>query len=269
MSDSGFRPVDPAALGITSHHAEIDTSIAHPARIYDYALGGKDNYPADREVAEKAFEALPSARNEVVANREFLHRSVAYAARHGIGQFLDIGTGIPTVGPTHETANAVRPGSRVVYIDNDPIVLVHARALLADDDRTTVHQADLRDPATVLAHARSRLDFGEPIALMFVGLLYFLTDADLEGVLEPYRDAMPAGSHLLLSHVLDTPKTREIQKIYKANAPFVPRTRAEIWDLFGGWELVEPGLTPLHEWRPDGGECPAGHMLGGVAVKPA
>lgn len=269
MSPSGFRPVDPASLGIEPNHAEIDTSVAHPARVYDYALGGKDNYPADREVAEKAFAALPSARDEVVANREFLHRSVTYVARQGIRQFLDVGTGIPTVGPTHETANAVNPGSRVVYIDNDPIVLAHARALLAGDGLTTVHQADVRDPGTVLGHARSKLDFGEPIALMFVGLLYFLADKDLDGLLEQYRDALPAGSHLLLTHALDTPQLRETSKVYKASAPLVPRSRERIRELFSGWDLVEPGLVPLHEWHPEGEERPAGHMLGGVAVKPS
>jgi O-methyltransferase involved in polyketide biosynthesis len=261
-----FRPVDPAKLGIPSPHVEIDTTIAHPARVYDYVLGGKDNYPADREVAEKAMAALPTAREETLANREFLRRAVRYVVRdEGIDQILDIGTGIPTVGPTHEVAEEANPAVKVVYVDNDPIVLVHARALLVDDERTTVMQADVRDPATILARAEEFLDLSRPIAIMFVGLWYFIPEEDdPDALLAQYRAALAPGSYMLLTHALDTPEVMEVKKVYKTSSQLAPRSRSRIAELFTGWDLVPPGLKPIHEWRPDGDETHAGHMLGGV-----
>ena len=249
----------------------MDTTVAHPARVYDYVLGGKDNYPADRVVAEEALRVLPSLTEETRANRQFLRRAVRYVVRdEGIDQILDIGTGIPTVGPTHEVAQAENPGCRVVYVDNDPIVLVHARALLADNDSTTVMQADVRDPETILAKAKGFLDFSRPIAIMFVGLWYFIPEDDEpDELLARYRAALAPGSCLLVTHILDTPEMREVQKIYKASAPAVLRSRDRITELFHGWELVAPGLTPLDQWRPDGDEIPCGHMLGGVGRLPA
>ena len=265
-----FRPVDPDALGIPSPHVEIDTTVAHPARVYDYVLGGKDNYPADREVAEKAIGLIPGVEDEVRGNRQWLRRAVTFAAEQGVDQFLDVGTGIPTVGPTHETAHRVSPHARVVYVDNDPIVLVHARALLVDDNLTTVLQADVRDPDTVLAAARAHLDFTRPICLMFVGLLYFITDDELDGLLETYRDAMPDGSYLLITHGLDNPEVKATGKVYEqqATAPLIGRSREQIADMFTGWNLIEPGLVPLHQWRPTGDEVRCAHLLGGVGVKP-
>ena len=247
----------------------IDTSLAHPARVYDYLLGGKDNWPADRDVGERIMGLVPNARGEALANRAFLRRSVRYAAEHGITQFLDIGTGIPTVGPTHEIAHAVRPDARILYVDNDPIVLAHARALLVDDDLTHVLHADARDPETILAHpqTRQRLDFSRPVALMFVGLLYFVTEAEITGMLDRYAAALAPGSMLLITHVLDTPEVEAAKAIYKTTAPLVPRSRAGIEALFAGWDLVEPGLVPIHDWRPDDDTSRAGHILGGVAVK--
>ena len=269
--DGRIRPVDPGELGIASPHVEIDTTVAHPARVYDYVLGGKDNYPADRAVAEQALRILPSAADETWANREFLRRAVRYVVRdEGIDQILDIGTGIPTVGPTHEVAQSENPACRVVYVDNDPIVLVHARALLAENDSTTVMQADVRDPEAILAKAKDFLDFSRPIALMFVGLWYFIPeDDDPDDLLARYRTALAPGSRLLLTHALDTPEIREIGKIYKSSAPLVPRSRDRIAELFAGWELVPPGLTLLQEWRPEGGETYCGHMVGGVGRLPA
>lgn len=269
----GFRPVDTDALGIHRVPAEIDTSVAHPARVYDYVLGGKDNWPADREVAERMMALIPTAENEARANRAFLRRAVRYAANRGVTQFLDIGTGIPTVGPTHETAHAVDRSARVVYVDNDPVVLAHARALLVEDDLTYVIQADVRDPESILNNpeTRRRLDFGEPIALMFVGLFYFLSDDDAEGLIEQYARELAPGSLLLLTHVLDTPELRAGKEVYKATSPIVPRSPRQIAELVAGWDLVEPGLVPVHEWRPDPGDengPPAAHMLGGVGVKP-
>ena len=267
---SGFRPVDTDALGVRRMPGEVDTTRAHPARVYDYVLGGKDNWPADREVAERAMAALPSARDEVLANRAFLRRAVRYAARQGVTQFLDIGTGIPTVGPTHEIAHSVEPGARVVYVDNDPIVLAHARALLVDDDLTYVIQADVREPETILNHpeTRGRLDFTRPIALMFVGLLYFVADEYIDGLVERYTRELAPGSLMLLSHALDTPEIRKVEEVYKATAPLVPRTREQIAGLFTGWDLVDPGLVPIHRWRPDDDGSPAaGHLLAGVATR--
>ena len=272
MTDEGrIQPVDPDELGIAAPHVEIDTTVAHPARVYDYVLGGKDNYPADRAVAEQALRILPSASDETWANRQFLRRAVRYVVREqGIDQILDIGTGIPTVGPTHEVAQDENPACRVVYVDNDPIVLVHARALLADTDSTTVMRADVRDPETILAKAKDFLDFSRPVALMFVGLWYFIAeDDDPDDLLARYRAALVPGSCLLLTHALDTPEIREIGKIYKTSAPLVPRSRDRIAELFTGWEIVAPGLTPLQDWRPEGDEISCGHMLGGVGRLPA
>jgi len=269
--DKGFRPVDVDALGVRQLPGDVDTTVAHPARVYDYVLGGKDNWPVDREVAERVLSVLPNARDEALANRAFLRRTVRYAAERGVTQFLDIGTGIPTVGPTHETAHAVEPAARIVYVDNDPIVLTHARALLVNDDLTYVIQADVRRPRSLLDHpeTRRRLDFTRPIALMFVGLLYFVTDDELDGLIEQYTRELAPGSLMLLSHAIDSPETRATQAVYKATAPLIPRGLGQIADLFGDWELVEPGLVPVHDWRPDGEDDPrAAQLVGGVAVKP-
>lgn len=264
-----FRPVDPDALGIASQHAKIDTTIAHPARVYDYVLGGKDNYPADREVAEQALAIAPSLGDEVRANRAWLRRAVTYAAEQGIDQILDIGTGIPTVGPTHQVAQRVQPDVRVVYVDNDPIVLAHSRALLVDDHRTTVMQADVREPDSVLARARTHLDFDRPILLMFVGLWYFVPDEDdPAGLIARYRDALAPGSMLLITHVLDSPEIMQVKKIYKTSSGVHPRSREDIARLFHGWDLIDPGLVPLHQWRPEGGELSAEFLLGGAAILP-
>jgi hypothetical protein len=249
--------------------SKIDTTKPHPARIYDYLLGGKDNFEVDREAAEKVAVAVPTARAEVAANREFLRRAVAYTAGQGISQFLDIGTGIPTVGPTHEVAQKVNPQARVAYVDNDPIVLAHSRALLTTNDRTFTIQADVREPDTILGDPaiRRTLDFGRPIALMFVGLLYFVDDEeDPWGLVARYRDALAPGSHLLLSHVIDTPETRAAAATYEnATSRLSPRDPERIRALFDGWDLVEPGIVPVHDWHPDGGETHAGQVVGGVA----
>jgi SAM-dependent methyltransferase len=248
--------------------AAIDTTRAHPARIYDHLLGGKDNFEVDRDAAEKVARAVPTARAEVAANRAFLRRVVAYAAGQGVSQFLDIGTGIPAVGPTHEIAQRVNPEARVAYVDNDPIVLAHSRALLSSTDRTFTIQADVREPDAILGHpvVRTMLDFERPIALMFVGLLYFVDDdEDPWSLVARYRDALAPGSHLLLSHVVDTPQTREAAKAYEsATSRLTPRSAERIEALFDGWTVVEPGIVPVHDWRPDGGEAVADHVVGGV-----
>ena len=185
----------------------IDTTIPHPARVYDYLLGGKDNFAADRAAAEQLIAVSPGVREGVRAHRAFLRRAVRYlAAEAGMKQFLDIGTGIPTQGNTHEVAQEIVPEARVAYVDNDPIVLVHGRALLTSHPagKTTVIEADLRRPEEILAHpdVRDTIDFSRPVALILAGVLHFLTDEeDPHGVVERLKAAVPSGSHLLLSHV--------------------------------------------------------------------
>lgn len=265
--------------------ARINTAMAHPARVYDYLLDGKDNFAADREAAEKLIELSPGTREGVRAHRAFLGRAVRYLAEAGVAQFLDIGTGIPTQGNTHEIAQQVNPEARVVYVDNDPIVLVHGRALLTGSPagRTTVIEADLRQPDVILSHPETRavIDFTRPVAIVLAGVLHFITDQeDPHAAVEHYKNAVPAGSHLLLSHItLDfAPQVRkeDFTKPYdKSSAPMVPRTHAEVTRFFDGWNVVDPGVVEVVDWRPDEGaqreDIPGGGhawAYGGVATKP-
>ncbi len=182
----------------------FDTSVAHPARVYDYWLGGKDNFAADREAAERVLAVSPGLRFRVRANRAFLARSVRYlAGEAGIRQFLDIGTGIPSANNTHEVAQSVAPDARIVYVDNDPIVLVHARALLTgtEQGRTAYIEGDLRDTQTILEQAARTLDFSQPVAIMLLGILHLISDSeDPYGIVARLVDAVPAGSYLAISH---------------------------------------------------------------------
>ena len=198
MTDTWFSGIFPGS----KQSAEIDTTVAHPARVYDYWLGGKDNFAADREAAERVLAVAPGLRFRVKANRAFLARAVRFLATDcGIRQFLDIGTGIPPANNTHEVAQAAAPASRIVYVDNDPIVLAHARALLTStpEGATAYLEADLREPDGILAAARQTLDFRQPVALMLVGILHLIQDAE-----EPYQivshlmDALPSGSYLII-----------------------------------------------------------------------
>ena len=240
----------------------INTSVAHPARVYDYWLGGKDNFAADREAAERVLAATPGLRFRVRANRAFLARAVRYlAGEAGIRQFLDIGTGIPSANNTHEVAQAVAPESHVVYVDNDPIVLVHARALLASSAQgsTQYVEGDLRDPRPILAAAATTLDFNRPIALMLLGIMHLIQDSE-----QPYRivadlmHALPSGSYLALSHpAIDIHAAQaEAQRRYneRVSTPQTLRTREQVARFFEGLEMVSPGLTYVHAWRPDPGE---------------
>ncbi|MDI2127838.1 SAM-dependent methyltransferase [Yinghuangia seranimata] len=238
----------------------IDVTRPHPARMYNYYLGGKDNFAADREAAEQVIAAAPSARPSARGNRLFLRRAVRYLARRGVRQFLDVGTGIPTVGNTHEAAQELAPDARVVYADNDPIVLVHARALLrgTPEGRTSYVEADVRKPGTILAHPQVRgvIDFGKPVAVLLVALLHFVRDEeDPAALVAELRDALVPGSYLVLTHTsadFDAERARGGAQIYnRATAPAVLRERAEILHLFDGFDLVEPGLVPLPEWDPD------------------
>ncbi|MFC8454764.1 SAM-dependent methyltransferase [Kitasatospora sp. NPDC057223] len=260
--------------------ADLRPDVPHPARMYDYYLGGKDNFPADREAAERALSANPEFRSTARANRGFLQRAVRHVAEQGIDQFLDIGTGIPTAGNTHEIAQQVDPQARVVYVDNDPIVLTHARALMAGmgRGRTDVLQADLRDPAGILAAAQVKelLDFDRPVALVLAAVLHFIPEEDEPyGIVRELLAALAPGSYLILSHGTADFIPAEIRDrvtgVYtKATAPLVGRSREAVRQFFDGLEPLEPGVVTVPLWRPEG-EPAAGServsMYGGVARK--
>ena len=260
---------------------EIDTTKAHSARVYDYYLGGKDHYAVDRETGSKGMESWPAVRTAVRENRAFLGRAVRYlVSEAGIRQFLDIGTGLPSANNVHEVAQAVAPESRVVYVDNDPIVLAHARALLASapQGRTAYIHADLRRPEDILASAevRDTLDLSKPVALMLVAILHFLTDADdPAGIVATLLGALPSGSYLVASHVTpehDPEGVGGLERTYRRGGiPAQSRHAKDFAALaFSGLELVGPGVVLVSEWRrPDGrGPEPAEvNWYGGIGRK--
>src|SRR6266496_767235 len=257
----------------------LDTSVAHPARVYDYWLGGTDNFAADREAAERVLATTPGLRYRVRANRAFLGRATRYlAAEAGLRQFLDIGTGIPAAGNTHEVAQRVAPDARVVYVDNDPIVLLHAQALLRStpEGATAYLQADLRDPGAILDRAAALLDFGQPVAVMLLGVLHLIQDGeDPWGIVARLMAAMPPGSYLTISHpAIDIhPSQANAQRVYneRVATPQTLRTREQVARFFDGLELVDPGLVQVHQWRPGPGDsAPEGTVSahGAVACKP-
>ncbi len=238
----------------------IDTSIPHSARVYDYWLGGKDNFEADRKVAEGTAAVAPGIVQGARDNRAFLGRAVRFLAEQGITQFLDIGTGIPTQGNTHEVAQQVNPAARIAYVDNDPIVMTHARALLrsTQEGRTCYVEADLRAPKTILDHPEVNdvIDFREPVALVIVGTLMFITDEeDPPGLVRQYTEALSPGSYFAVSHVTADFFPKAVGNAADAyrtpNLGFTPRTKAQISEYFEGFELVEPGMVPVALWRPD------------------
>jgi SAM-dependent methyltransferase len=258
---------------------EMDTSIAHPARVYDYWLGGTSNYPADREAAERVLAATPGLRWRVRANRAFLVRAVRYlAGEAGIRQFLDVGTGIPAADNTHEVAQAVAPDARVVYADNDPIVLAHAQALLASDPRgaTRYVHGDARDPAAILTAAGRTLDLARPTALMLIGMLHLIQDGeDPHRIVTELMAALAPGSYLAISHPASDihPGQAQAQRRYneRVATPQTLRSRTEVARFFEGLDLVAPGLVYVHEWRPgpaDAAPEGAASAYGGVARKP-
>ena len=248
---SGPAPSGPAP-------SELDTSVPHIARVYDYWLGGKDNFAVDREAAEQVIAAYPGILRDVRAQRAFLSNAVSYLAGvAGIRQFLDIGTGIPTANNTHEVAQAVEPGCRVVYVDNDPMVLTHARALLVGVTAPTAYvDADLRDTGKVLAEAAQLLDFSKPVAVMLISVLHLIPDEDdPHAIVTRLMDAVPSGSWLALSHPARDVHTQQVTEAASrfnqlARAKATLRTRAEILRFFDGLELLEPGLVQVHQWRP-------------------
>jgi hypothetical protein len=248
--------------GRTAAPREIDISRPHPARIYDYFLGGKDNFAVDRETAARVLQNWGSVRTAVRENRAFLGRAVRYlAAEAGIRQFLDIGTGLPSSNNVHEVAQAIEPQSRVIYVDNDPIVLTHARALLASDPRGACAyvDADLREPGKILAHpaTRATLDFSQPIALMLVAVLHFLPDEDEpRRIVETLLDALAPGSYLAASHVTAEHNQAGLAGAGRAyqdgGMRGALRSPEEFADLaFAGLELIRPGIVLVSEWRPE------------------
>ncbi len=243
-------------------HPQIDASVPHIARVYDYWLGGKDNFAVDRELAERFIQTDPMAVAGVRSNRAFLGRAVHYlAAEAGIRQFLDIGTGIPSANNTHEVAQRAAPSARVVYVDNDPIVLVHARALLTShpDGATDYLEADLRDTDTILTEARRTLDFAKPVAVLLVGVLHCIPDADdPAAIVTRLVAAVPPGSYLVISHPASDIHAKAMAEgaalMNRAIAGTITfRAREQVACFFDGLELVEPGLVPTTQWRPGPG----------------
>jgi hypothetical protein len=239
---------------------DVDTGVAHIARVYNYWLGGKDNFAADREAAELVISSYPTILASVRAQRDFLGRAVEYlVAQAGIRQFLDIGTGLPTASNTHEVAQLVAPESRVVYVDNDPIVLAHARALLASDPQgsTAYLDADLRNTAEILAEAAETLDFSQPIAVMLIGVLHCIPDADdPAGLVGRLLDAVPPGSYLAIAHPASDIHASQIgaatKRLNQVMAdPVTMRSHDQVARFLDGLDLVEPGLVQVHRWRAD------------------
>jgi hypothetical protein len=256
---------DPVAEGDPA----FDTRVSHQARVYNYLLGGKDHYAADRDYAEAMTAVYPGLAATARVNRDFLARAVRFLAREaGLSQFLDIGTGIPAVGSTHEVAQEVRPDARIVYADNDPVVLSHARALLISREpgSTDYLHADLREPGSILEQAAKTLDFSKPLGLLLIAILHAIPDSD-----DPHRivatlvDALPSGSYLALSHSGSDLLSPEVKASMlgitseKSRHQYSNRTRAEIARFFDGLDLVDPGLVQAKDWRPAPSDQPITH----------
>ncbi|MEU4547609.1 SAM-dependent methyltransferase [Nonomuraea dietziae] len=239
---------------MTSERMPPGVSAAFPnvARMYDYYLGGKDNFEVDRHAAEKVLAIIPEVRGDARNSRAFLQRAVRHLRQSGVDQFLDIGSGLPTAGHVHEVID----GAKVVYVDNDPVVLTHSRALLGHSSGVTVQEGDLREPEKVMARAAEVLDFERPVALLVVSLMHFVTDEeDPAGIIRRYRDLLPTGSYLVLTHVApDTmpQKADQVSSVYQnASSPFTTRRRDVFESFLEGFELLEPGIVNTREWRPD------------------
>jgi hypothetical protein len=238
----------------------FDPSRPHVARVYDYLLGGKDSYAADREVGDRIIAMVPEVRAGMRAQRAVLGRVVRYlVGQAGVSQLLDVGSGLPTADNVHEIAQRVNPQARVVYLDNDPVVLSHAQALLADDTSTFVVRGDLLFPASIVHNpaVRAHLDWSAPIGLLLCGIVHYVMDSEEPAALvAAVVDALPAGSYVFIHHMLDTgdPSAAELQaQLLKGLGRAQFRSLAQVRRLFGDLELVEPGLVPVPEWRPDPG----------------
>jgi O-methyltransferase involved in polyketide biosynthesis len=251
----------------------VDTTVPHSARIWNYWLGGDDNYPVDRRAAAEFCEVFPGMADVARAVRGFLARAVRYLARdNGIRQFLDIGSGLPTVENTHEIAQRLAPESRIVYVDNDPLVLAHARTLLTStpEGATDYVDADLHDPDAILRAAAETLDLDRPVGLMLLGVMAHIGDDEARPIVKRLVDALPPGSHLVLSDGTDTDRTRaEAHRRYNAGGavPYLLRSPEQIARFFDGLEPVEPGVVSVSRWRPDSGSPAEVSTYGGVAGK--
>jgi len=258
-TDDWFAPIP-----TSKEPVEIDTGVAHIARVYNYWLGGKDHYAIDREAGQGAMAAYPGILQTIRAQRAFLSRAVHYlAAEAGIKQFLDIGTGLPSANNTHEVAQAVAPDARIVYVDNDPIVLAHARALLASNPQgaTAYLDADLRDTGKILQEAAVTLDFAKPVAIMLVGILHCIPDDDDPGaIVAQLVAAVPPGSYLVIDHpakgVHGGQPTHAAARLNRLMAQQVTlRSQTDVCRFFEGLDLLEPGVVQHHRWRPAAGEA--------------
>jgi O-methyltransferase involved in polyketide biosynthesis len=238
----------------------IDATVSHSARIWNYWLGGKDHYPVDQQVGDQILGFVPELVRSARADRHFLARAVRYlAAEQGIRQFLDIGTGLPTVDNTHQLAQRIAPESRIVYVDNDPLVLVHARALLASTPEGACDyiDADVHDPGTILRQASRTLDFSQPVAVMMLGIVNFIIDtSQAQQIVRQLTDGVPPGSHLVISHPtteVDAGPMTEAVSFWnqQGSAPMTLRTQEELLRFFDGMELAEPGVVTCSRWRPD------------------
>ncbi|MEQ4299897.1 SAM-dependent methyltransferase [Plantactinospora sp. B6F1] len=251
----------------TSPAGKVDTTVAHPARRYNYWLGGKDNFAADRISGDQVAAVFPTVKRAAQENRRFLQRTVGFLTGEvGIRQFLDIGTGLPTADNTHEVAQRIAPESRVVYVDNDPLVMAHARALLSSspEGRSAYIERDLRDPASILEapDLHDTLDLRQPVGLTLVAILHFVRDfEDPYGVVARLVGALPSGSYLVMSHgTYDGVPAEIVAKLEEANAATGglsrPRSRDEFTRFFTGLDLVDPGVVPIGNWRPAPGSTP-------------
>ena len=251
------------SAGLGDDLSRLDTSVAHSARLWNYLLGGKDDFAADREAAQQVLAFMPELVESARANREFLARVVRFLTQEArIEQFLDLGTGLPTANNTHEVAQAIVPTARVVYVDNDPMVLVHARALLTStpDGATDYIEADVRDPDRILAEAARTLDFDRPVAVMMLGILNFVVeDAQAFAVTRRIVDAVPDGSYLIVSHPTTEVHAAAVERAMamwneSGAAQITARNPEQLARFFDGLELLDPGLVTCSRWRPDGND---------------
>ncbi|WP_420169500.1 SAM-dependent methyltransferase [Streptomyces violaceoruber] len=250
----------------------IRSDVPHSARVWNAWLGGKDHYPVDRELAEAVSAAYPQMVDIARASRAFQIRAVRHLASAGVRQFLDVGTGLPVANSTHEVAQSIAPESRIVYVDNDPIVLAHAEALLtsASEGSTAYVEADLSDVDAVVDEAERTLDLSEPVAVLLLSTLGHLAPADGIDVVRRYLDRMPSGSYLVLCDTVKTPQTQAAQEAYASgdNPPYLVREPEEITGCAEGLELVEPGFVPIDRWRPEEDDAVPVDQWGLVARKP-
>jgi O-methyltransferase involved in polyketide biosynthesis len=286
-NESGVARVTGNSAGSGAEACGFDPGKPNAARIYDYLLGGKDNYVADREAAERLLRVLPDASQVARANRAFLAAAIRYVAGHGIRQYVDIGAGLPTSPNVHDCARETVPSARVVYVDNDPVVLAHARALLATDDLVTVISADAREYPAILSTLESGafIDLSEPVCVLFVSMLHFVANDEADAIVAAFRERMAPGSHLVLSagtgNSRSIPQRDHIQAAYGSDTVLTGRPAAEIASYFGDFDLVPPGLVPVTEWPvqvPDPPQPPllrqwplspaAAGMLAGIGRKP-